>query len=197
MAGVSQKSCKACGKLHPINAMRCTTCGARLIDAPIVVVDVLDVTETPSTGASPSADRWKCEYCHFEHNDNSEDACQLCERSRDLPAGEQETGTNAAQPVYVLRFPFGDVTFESSLAIGRDPDFCNFSERLQAFEKVSRKHAILEVDAGSGLSLVDMGSTNGTYVNGSRLDFNARSTVRIGDEVSFSKGLICQIRKSE
>jgi hypothetical protein len=196
MAGVSQKSCKACGKLYPMNAMRCT-CGARLIDAPIVIVEVPDIPETPPVAAALSTDRWTCESCHFGQNQTGDDACQVCEQTRNFPAGKRAPGANAIQTAYILRFPFGDVTFESSLAIGRDSDFCKFSERLRAFESVSRRHAHIEVNAESDLSLVDMGSTNGTYVNGSRLEQAARTTIRIGDEISFSRGLTCQVHRGE
>jgi hypothetical protein len=199
MAGVSQKLCKACGKLHPMNAMRCT-CGARLIDAPTVVAeeaaDGPEVAEMPPPKGPPSSDRWTCKYCHFEHNDSKDDTC-FCGRARDLPTDERETGTKATRRVYILRFPFGDITFDRGLEIGRDPDFCGFSGRLQVFEKVSRKHAMLEVDLSSCLSIIDMGSTNGTYLNGSRLDHGTRAAVRVGDELSFSKGLTCQIRERE
>lgn len=199
MAGVSQKSCKACGKLHPMNAMRCT-CGARLIDAPVVLVEEAaaepDIADMPPLSETPSSDRWTCEYCHFEHNASNDETC-FCGRPRSLPADEKASGTKATQHGYVLRFPFGDIPFDRSLAIGRDPDFCEFAGRLQVFEKVSRKHAMLEVDASAGLNIIDMGSTNGTYLNGSRLDHSTRTAVRVGDELSFSKGLTGQIREGE
>jgi pSer/pThr/pTyr-binding forkhead associated (FHA) protein len=48
---------------------------------------------------------------------------------------------------------------------------------------VSREHVRFSVD-GSGLSLTDLGSTNGTYVNGSRLDAGRLAE---GDELMIGK----------
>jgi predicted component of type VI protein secretion system len=46
--------------------------------------------------------------------------------------------------------------------------------------EVSRRHAVLR-DSGGALAIEDLGSTNGTYVNGSRL--SAVQVLRDGDEV--------------
>ena len=194
MGSVTQKRCTACGKLHPMTAMRCS-CGARLIDAPTVVVNIPEPSSPLPVDQPTLDDRWKCDACQFEQNRESDSICQLCEHPRELPMGDHAAGTEALATSYVLRFPFGDVSFTANLAIGRDPTFCNFSERLQAFGMVSRKHAIVELDARSGLAVVDMGSTNGTYVNGVRLDRSARSSIQVGDEVSFSKSLTGQIHR--
>lgn len=51
--------------------------------------------------------------------------------------------------------------------------------------KVSRIHAALEWN-GSGFSLRDLGSINGTYVNGERLSSMAR-LLRDGDQINLSK----------
>jgi pSer/pThr/pTyr-binding forkhead associated (FHA) protein len=47
--------------------------------------------------------------------------------------------------------------------------------------EVSRHHARLEPD-GQGWRAIDLGSTNGTWVNGVRLDV---ATIAAGDEVAF------------
>ncbi|MDQ7025984.1 MAG: FHA domain-containing protein [Anaerolineae bacterium] len=47
---------------------------------------------------------------------------------------------------------------------------------------VSRYHAILQLD-DSHLYLTDLGSTNGTYVAGERLEPNTPTIIRKGDEV--------------
>jgi pSer/pThr/pTyr-binding forkhead associated (FHA) protein len=50
--------------------------------------------------------------------------------------------------------------------------------------KVSRKHAQIVSENGS-LQVEDLGSTNGTLVNGERLDAGAQRTLEPGDKVSF------------
>ena len=52
-----------------------------------------------------------------------------------------------------------------SIAVGRDPD----SGIHLPGKLVSRNHALL-VTSGGGVKIVDLGSTNGTYVNGDRID---------------------------
>ena len=55
---------------------------------------------------------------------------------------------------------------------------------------VSRHHATVEVDANGSLSLIDRGSTNGTYVNGTRID---RIVLREGDRVQIGPDVTVRI----
>lgn len=64
---------------------------------------------------------------------------------------------------------------EGTTRVGRDPDDGIFLDDVT----VSRHHAEFEV-AEEHLSVRDLGSTNGTYVNGTRRD---RSDLSAGDEV--------------
>jgi TonB family protein len=47
-------------------------------------------------------------------------------------------------------------------------------------EKVSRVHSVIEVAADGSLSIIDMGSVEGTYVNGKRVN---KGRISIGDEI--------------
>ncbi|MEP0815214.1 MAG: FHA domain-containing protein [bacterium] len=72
-------------------------------------------------------------------------------------------------------FPAGTFT------IGRaDADF------TVADAYVSRKHAEIRV-ADSGISVVDLGSTNGSFVNGERLEKNAPRELAPGDVLKFGQ----------
>ena len=51
-------------------------------------------------------------------------------------------------------------------------------------EKISRNHAKLVVSE-EGLELIDLGSTNGTFVNETRLERNELFVLKPGDEVRF------------
>ena len=66
---------------------------------------------------------------------------------------------------------------ESVISIGRHPD-CNL---VLADPNVSRNHAEIRPQ-GDGFVVVDLGSTNGTRVNGVRVD---TQLLQDGDEVSF------------
>ena len=69
-----------------------------------------------------------------------------------------------------------DVTDE--LLIGRHADGVG---RLGDDEELSRYHARVSLDAGGLSTVEDLGSTNGTFVNGSRI--SAPQTLKQGDEI--------------
>ena len=81
-----------------------------------------------------------------------------------------------------IQLPFGITT------VGRGNE-----RELQIFDpKVSRLHAELRATA-EGLELIDLGSTNGTFVNSERLPPNIPRQLKPGDELLFGKtGFICQ-----
>lgn len=54
--------------------------------------------------------------------------------------------------------------------------------------QVSRRHAIIRYHNGSFI-IQDLGSRNGTWLNGHRLPVKAKHLLRPGDRVSFGKGL--------
>jgi hypothetical protein len=70
----------------------------------------------------------------------------------------------------------------ASLTIGREAD----SDVQLADEKVSRHHAVIETDASGQVVLRDLGSRNGTFVDGARLSGSRVLTggerVRVGDQ---------------
>ena len=100
-----------------------------------------------------------------------------------LGAAAQRTGRRAARAVDrwlrgwppILTLPAGA---QSRFTIGREPA----CDMMLADETVSRWHASLERSAGGWL-LADLGSTNGTRLNGWRVNHPTR--VQPGDMVSF------------
>lgn len=63
----------------------------------------------------------------------------------------------------------------------------------RAFEHgVSSRHAVIQ-HTPEGVQIVDLGSTNGTYVNGRRLVPNQYYVLNDGDEIRFSR-LVTRIR---
>lgn len=72
---------------------------------------------------------------------------------------------------------------DSGSSVKPDVDFADYG----AVEKgVSRQHAALEVNEDT-LMLLDVGSSNGTYLNGQRLLPNQPRVLRDGDEVRLGK----------
>jgi class 3 adenylate cyclase len=71
------------------------------------------------------------------------------------------------------------IAARSGLAIGRDPDRC---ELPLVHSTVSRRHARL-LFSGEILQIEDLGSTNGTLVNGAAARLGAPVAVRTGDRI--------------
>src|SRR4028118_251206 len=54
-------------------------------------------------------------------------------------------------------------------------------------EKVSRIHSVIEVAADGSMSIIDMGSVEGTYVNGKRVN---KGQISFGDEIKVGATII-------
>jgi hypothetical protein len=99
-------------------------------------------------------------------------------------ATEEDEAAARDRSAYILRM-LGGVASESEFRIngaarvGRSPE----SDVHLPDPSVSRNHALVDVQNGS-LVVHDGGSTNGTYVNGERID---SAVLKTGDVVAFGK----------
>lgn len=84
------------------------------------------------------------------------------------------------------------VPIQGEVVIGRYDSSTDYRPELDLSEHaayqlgVSRKHAILRRE-GKNLHIVDLGSRNGTYLNGKRLDPQAPHAIHHGDELQIGK----------
>jgi predicted component of type VI protein secretion system len=73
------------------------------------------------------------------------------------------------------------VEVEGELVLGREDASLTIED-----EEISRRHAVIR-PSGGGIEIEDLGSTNGTYVNGARIGSTTRlaggDTIRIGRTV--------------
>ena len=83
-------------------------------------------------------------------------------------------------------FPLPD---SGELLIGRSADL----DLVLSEEMVSRKHAKMRIQGGS-MVLTDLGSTNGSYVNGEKI---RRHDVKMGDRLLLGTSIIRVIDASE
>ena len=81
------------------------------------------------------------------------------------------------------RAPFRYAIARQSVGIGRSPKSGN-DLVIESDGQVSKKHARLELDAEGRFTLYDTGSTNGTKVNGRRID---NRTLNDGDEIQIGE----------
>src|SRR3954451_15065230 len=73
----------------------------------------------------------------------------------------------------------GEIELGDELLIGREVT----GEGLDGDSELSRRHARISRESGGGLQIEDLGSSNGTFVNGRRVN-NGPQHLSIGDEVS-------------
>lgn len=87
--------------------------------------------------------------------------------------------------VYRIKVRHGvHVTIGREMAIGDDEEINNLARRLAQETGISRSHADLFVNGGT-LMLVDLESTNGTYVNGQRIMSMEPCALKSNDTVAF------------
>ena len=71
---------------------------------------------------------------------------------------------------------------EGTYEVGREAET---AEICLPVPTVSSRHALIRLSGDDSLTLTDLGSTNGTYVNGKELDRNVEYVVKSSDEIVF------------
>ena len=91
----------------------------------------------------------------------------------------------AGGPATTLAFAWGPVTVDAGrpLVVGRENS--PVAGRLGQHSNISRKHAEFRSD-GTALTVEDLRSLNGTYVNGTQLSPGQVTPLRAGDRVRFA-----------
>ena len=82
--------------------------------------------------------------------------------------------------------PWGLLPFVGSLSVGRDPGLCPEAEHFASFMTVSGIHARI-CCADENWFVRDLGSTNGTYLNGVQVNADEDVSLSDGDQVHFSR----------
>lgn len=95
---------------------------------------------------------------------------------------EQEGARLRTARVFVVNGPMSGTHFElgkGSASIGRRPE----NQICLPLQRISKKHCSIERDATGGFVLRDERSTNGTEVNGRRLESGGRAMLVHGDKI--------------
>ena len=124
-----------------------------------------------------------------------EDVVTIFGRKQILPALDAErTLTDEVPDTIIFEFPDGqmlEVATNQEIIIGRKPregdpdvtiDLADYNGHKMG---VSRHHAVMTLSEGY-LYLEDLGSTNGTRINGFQLTANQKYRLRDGDEIEFA-----------
>ena len=149
-------------------------------------------------GHHNSPDELFCTECGTSLADvRAADTAELEQQANDTrmdapPSAAGHTVRDISPAPCAVLFPWGRVPVVGELRIGREEGFSAISGQLDAYPTVSRQHAVV-APAGAQWAVRDLGSTNGTYVNGARLGEGETRTIGNGDRVGFSKGLEARI----
>lgn len=155
--------CKNCLHKNPPGAIFCAECGAQLTAGEIATQSIRtdNVAASVSQNAPVSIPK--------AINDNAWGSLHLMDSGRILPLTDRNEYTlgrlSEDQPV----IPDLDLSPHQAYAAG-----------------VSRLHALLKRD-GKRVVIMDLGSANGTYVNGKRLTPNSERLLNHGDVVALGK----------
>jgi hypothetical protein len=155
--------CKNCLHKNPPGAIFCAECGAQLGAGEIATQSIRTDKVKPSSGrGTPIA-------IPKPITDNAWASLHLMDSGQILALSERNEYTlgrlSEGQPVV----PDLDLSPHQAYAAG-----------------VSRIHALIKRD-GKRVAIMDLGSANGTYVNGKRLTVNSERMLNHGDVVALGK----------
>ena len=169
------KVCNLCGQHNPPDELFCVECGSSLADVSVVDPSLIQSAEESDDAA-------------VERVDAQTDG----QGRQDHPPAASARTARDIDPVEVgpctLRFPWGRVPVDGVLGVGRESGFSPISGQLDSFTTVSRRHAVVGVPESHWV-VKDLGSTNGTYLNGERLAAGETRAISNGDQIGFSRSL--------
>jgi len=176
------KTCPTCGFGNVPTTPFCSQCGVSL------------VAVAPAENAGPAAGQRASQPC-----DIGKSTCPDCKAECAAGAArcvycDCALNPAGAAPWHVeLTWPWGKEHLTTPLRIGREPPTPeSLIKAINAYgcDNISRSHAELFLDSVTGsVSLVDLGSSNGTFVDGVRIPPNESTVLRNGAVVRFAANL--------
>jgi hypothetical protein len=172
-------TCQNCGIGVQPEDLICFRCGANLPHAPYPDDDIPSPTVSQQY-LRPGDSRAICPHCGTAIRDSSDVVCPQCRQP--LPGARQR---QPSMVVLRIAFPTGnvDVPAGTSVILGRDPAQSLVAAAFGQYDNVSRRHATVVVDDGGRATIRDEGSTNGTFVNGERVQPGGEVRLVDGDQI--------------
>ena len=180
--------CPNCSTQHTpsLDLLGCA-CGFQLSGIEITYVDDEPLTssiqapEQQSANTNEVAKTTTCSECGSSFSAQDYAYCPYC-----APPAEVKT----SKPTACLEWPWGEEKIPDKLTVGREPPAtAALAARLETqYPNVSRQHAELFWQT-STLMIQDLGSTNGTYVNGQRITVRQPVALCHGNKVKFASTL--------
>ena len=185
----SVRKCPGCKTCYPLDVSHCSTCNVSLSAEEVIEAsgeqssaDAKVRCGAAGCGQMNDAGATHCVYCNTllipSRGRIEADAAPSAHESADVSAG-------GCRAVIALLFPWGAVCVEHQLFIGRNPAFSSVARELAKYDNVSGRHAQLWVENGI-VYVTDVGSTNGTFVNGTAIPKGKAVTLKAGDQIRFA-----------
>lgn len=156
--------CSNCKHANLSGAMFCAECGAQLVGKDALITQTISTDKFKKVANIPADDM----YQPFDGSD-AWGSLHLLDTGQVLPLSSRNEFTmgriSEGQPI----MPDIDLSPYQAYAAG-----------------VSRLHAVIKRD-GARLIFMDLGSSNGTYINGKRLPPNVEHSLAHGDVVALGK----------
>jgi len=178
------KTCPTCGFGNVPTSPFCSECGVSLVG--VAPSEHVEATAGKSDPHASIAAKRVCPDCKAE-NDAGTDRCVYCDCAL-------KSEVEGAEPYDIeLNWPWAKERLTKPLRIGRDaPAPENLIKEINAhgYDNISRSHAELLPDfITGGVSVIDLGSSNGTFVNGVRIPPNKPTVLKNGAVVRFAADL--------
>ena len=156
--------CPNCQHENIDGTMFCEDCGAQISTSDTMTTQVINEDESSVVDKVDTHD-----LPVNKHDVNTWASLHLIEIGQILPLADRS------------EFTLGRVT--DAQAIMPDIDLTPYKAYTQG---VSRLHTVI-LREGNQVYIMDLGSANGTYLNGKRLKTNVRQTLKHGDMISLGK----------
>ncbi len=171
-------NCVTCGASNPPGSKFCEDCGASLsgqasnpsVEIPETPLQVAEAKYHPSgnhPAVHPKAERYSPATGDLSHSNSGSPALRVTTTGQLIPINQASNLVGRRSPVDGI-YPEIDLT---------DTDSNSY---------ISRRHARIS-STQSGLELEDLGSANGTFVNGVRLNPGEKIQLKDGDRIQFGK----------
>ncbi len=178
------KTCPTCGLANVPTIAFCTQCGVSLVA--VGPSERVEPEKGQCDNQSSEISKSVCPDCKAE-NEEGADRCVYC----DYPLTSTEGGTELCH--VELSWPWGKELLTKPMRIGREPparESLIKAINAHGYDNISRSHAELQLDLTSGaVTVVDLSSTNGTFVDGVRIPPNMPTVLQNGAVVRFAANL--------
>lgn len=182
------KICPTCLASNAPTSPFCSGCGVSLVS--VAPTDPAEIALPRAETMGKVAAKAVCPECGAE-NVRAEDRCVYCD------CVLNGAGCDPCCPTVELTWPWGKQVLDGSMRIGRDPpapEGLINAISAHGYDNISRSHAELRLDsAPAGVTVVDLGSSNGTFVDGVRIPANTPIPLKSGAIVRFAARLSLSI----